>query len=422
MAPKKTGFHYEGKSLKADGVPLAELAEKYGTPLYVYSGGALRENFHRLARPFAKADPLVAYSVKANSNLAVLDLLHREGAGFDIVSGGELKRVLKAGIPADRVIFAGVGKTEAEMRDALRAGVLEFNLESEAEAERLAAVAASMRRVADVAIRINPNVDAKTHKYITTGKKENKFGISLDRALGLSRRIAGEMPSLRLAGLHCHIGSQILDSSIHPNVVAIVMDFVDAVERETGVKLSTLNFGGGYGIAYEKGQKPLDVRPFAKALLPELKKRGLRLLLEPGRSIAAPAGVLLTRVEYMKPGDARTFAILDASMTELMRPTLYEAHHEILPVEKARRAKGTVDFVGPVCETGDFLALDRAAEVPAQGDLLAIMDAGAYGFVMASNYNTRPMAAEVLVDGGKAHLVRRRQTYNDLLRLESIPG
>ncbi len=418
---RKPGFAYDGKTLSADGLPLPELAERFGTPLYVYSGPLLRENFRLLREPFAGADPMVAYSVKANSNLAVLDLLHREGAYFDIVSGGELKRVLKAGIPADRAIFAGVGKTAAEMRAALRAGVMEFNLESEQEAERLAAVAKSLRRRADVAIRINPNVDAKTHKYITTGKTENKFGISLDRALRLARRIAEEMPALNLAGLHCHIGSQILDSSIHPNVVAIVMDFVDEVERATGGKLDTLNFGGGYGIAYERGQQPLDLRPFAEALLPELKKRGLRLILEPGRSIAAPAGLLLSRVEYVKPGDAKTFVVLDAAMTELLRPALYRAYHEILPVEKHPMPQGLVDFVGPVCETGDFLALDREAFVPHEGDLIAVMDAGAYGFVMASNYNTRPMPPEVLVDGGEAHLVRKRQTYGDLLRLESIP-
>ncbi len=418
----KPGFSYDGKTLTADGLPLPKLAERFGTPLYVYSGPLLRENFHRVRRPFASADPMVAYSVKANSNLAVLDLLHREGAWFDIVSGGELKRVLKAGIPAERAIFAGVGKSAEEMRAALRAGVMEFNLESEQEAERLADVARSLRRRADVAIRINPNVDARTHKYITTGKTENKFGVPLKRALRLARRIAEEMPALNLAGVHCHIGSQILDSSIHPNVVAAVMAFVDEVERETGAKLETLNFGGGYGIAYERGQKPLDLRPFARALLPELKRRGLRLILEPGRSIAAAAGLLLSRVEYVKPGDAKTFVILDASMTELLRPALYRAHHEILPVEKRAMPSGLVDFVGPVCETGDFLALDRESFIPSEGGLVAVMDAGAYGFVMASNYNTRPMAAEVLVDGGEAHLVRKRQTLNDLLRLESIPG
>ncbi|CAN5336008.1 diaminopimelate decarboxylase [soil metagenome] len=417
----KSGFTYSGGKLHVDGVSVAKLAEEFGTPLYVYSGATLRENYRRIAKTFAKANCMVAYSVKSNSNLGVLALLDDEGAGFDIVSGGELERVRRIGVKGDRIIFAGVGKTEAEMREALKANVHEFNLESEAEAERLNTIAGAMKKRAAVAIRMNPNIDAKTHKYITTGKKENKFGISMARTLALSKHIVKNLKHLELIGLHCHVGSQILDSTIHPRIVSVFIAFAERVMKETGVQLKNLNFGGGFGVAYTKDQKQLDLKPFAAAVIPELKRLGARLLLEPGRSISASAGALLTTVEYVKPGDSRTFAVLDASMTELIRPTLYEAYHEILPVTKRRGKNVKVDFVGPVCESGDFLALDRAAQLPAQGDVLAIMDAGAYGFVMASHYNTRTNPAEVLIDGGKVHLVRKRETYNDLLKHETVP-
>jgi len=417
----KTGFHYHGRHLLVDGLNLAELAAQHGTPLYVYSGGLLRANYRRVAKPFAKAGAMVAYSVKSNSNLAVLSLLAEEGACFDIVSGGELARVLRVGIKGDRIIFAGVGKSEDEMRAALKVGVAEFNVESEPEAERLNAVAGAMRRIAPVAIRVNPNIDAKTHKYISTGKTENKFGISLGRAMELAKNISTTLKNLRLDGLHCHVGSQILDPGVHPRVVAVVTEFARRVMAETGTQLRTLNFGGGYGIAYREGQTSLDLKPFADAVIPAAKELGVQLILEPGRSISAPAGVLLTKVEYIKKGDTKQFVIIDAAMTELLRPTLYEAHHEILPLVKARGKASVADYVGPVCESGDFLALNRESVVPSQGDLLAIMDAGAYGFVMSSNYNTRPRPAEILVDGGKAHVVRKRETYRDLLKLESIP-
>ncbi|MCC5877416.1 MAG: diaminopimelate decarboxylase [Candidatus Sumerlaeia bacterium] len=412
------GFDYIGDALAVDGVSLADLAGEYGTPLYVYSAEVMRHNYRRIERAFAGADVMIAYSVKSNSNLAVLKVLKDLGAGFDIVSGGELIRTQRVGIPGERVIFAGVGKTEKEISDALDAGVSEFNVESEAEAERINAVAAARGERAPVAIRINPNIDAKTHKYITTGKRENKFGISMGRALELAGRTRTDLPNLDLIGIHCHIGSQILDSSIHPRVVEAVVDFARKVMDKTGQPLKTLNFGGGFGIAYEKGQTPLDLQPFADALLPRLAELKVKLLLEPGRSIAGPAGVLLTRVEYIKKGEERTFAIVDAAMTELLRPTLYEAHHEILPVHRNDRETGRMDVVGPVCETGDFLALDREGAIPHQGDLLAVMDAGAYGFVMSSTYNARPRPAEILIDGGKALLARRRETHEDLLRAE----
>lgn len=415
----KSGFFYQENELVVDGIKLSDLAKEHGTPLYVYSGQTLRENYRRIAKTFAKVDNKIAYSVKSNSNLAVLKLLAGEGAAFDIVSGGELARVRKVGVPGDRIIFAGVGKTEEEMRAALKAGVAEFNLESEAEAERLNAVAASMKKIAPTAIRINPDVDAKTHKYITTGKTENKFGISLGRAMELAKRFDTDLKSLRLEGLHCHIGSQILDPAVLPSVVQIVAEFARSVMADSGHKLKTLNFGGGFGVAYTKDQKPLDLKPFANAVEPVVKEFGVQLILEPGRSIAAPAGILLTRVEYVKPGDTKTFLIVDAAMTELIRPTLYEAHHEIIPVKKTRGKKTIADVVGPVCETGDFLALGREMVLPEQGSLLAIRDAGAYGFVMASNYNTRPNPAEILVVDGEAVLARKRETYKDLMRGES---
>lgn len=412
------GFEYDGDALAVDGVHLADLADEHGTPLYVYSAEIMRQNYRRIEKAFAGVDLMIAYSVKSNSNLAVLKVLRDLGAGFDIVSGGELIRTQRVGIPGDRVIFAGVGKTEWEISEALKAGVSEFNVESEPEAERINTVAGSMGMRAPIAIRINPNIDAKTHKYITTGKRENKFGISMQRALELAGRTRSDLPNIDLIGIHCHIGSQILDSSIHPRVVETVFDFARKVMDRTGQPLRTLNFGGGFGIAYQRDQQPLDLAPFAEALIPRLKEHNIKLLLEPGRSIAGPAGVLLTKVEYVKKGEERTFAIIDAAMTELLRPTLYEAHHEILPVRRDNRPTGRMDFVGPVCETGDFLALDREAPVPHQGDLLAIMDAGAYGFVMSSTYNARPRPAEILVDGGKALLARRRENHDDLLRAE----
>lgn len=419
MSLRESPFQYAGDRLECDGVPLADLAAEHGTPLFVYSAEAIRRNYRRIAQAFAEAKPLIAYSVKANSNGAILRLLAREGSGFDVVSANELERVVRAGVSPDRAIFAGVGKTADEMRRALEAGVRDFNLESPAEADRLDAVARETGRVAPVAIRVNPNVDALTHEYITTGKKENKFGMSLDAARELARRI-GTMKHLRLDGLHAHIGSQILQSNPHAEAAEVLDEFLTAL-RQDGHELRSLNFGGGFGIAYRDEERPLDLEAVAKVLTDLARRHGLELLLEPGRSIIGPAGMLLTRVEYIKRGQARTFVIVDGAMTEVIRPALYSAYHHILPVERRGGAEANVDVVGPVCESTDFFAKDRAMELPREGDLLAVLDAGAYCSVMSSNYNSRQRPAEVLVDGGRAHLIARRETFEDIMRQEVVP-
>ncbi len=415
MAPTNPSLRYDGKELTLDGVLLADLAEKHGTPLFVYSAETVRRNFARLRAAFRAAT--IAYSVKANGALALLKLLHGQGAAFDIVSGGELFRVRRAGIPADRVIFAGVGKSAGEMRHALKEGVREFNVESPSEAVRLNDLARRMKTVAPVALRVNPDVDARTHEKITTGKKENKFGMSLAAARKLAAEMR-DMPGLRLDGIHAHIGSQILRTEPHAQAVAVLDQFLADLKAE-GHRLRTLNFGGGFGISYAPGQRPLDLKPVAAAVTALAKRHKLDLILEPGRSIIGPAGLLLTRVEYLKTGEAKTFVIVDASMNEVIRPTLYSAHHEIIPLVKGRGTTKPVDVVGPVCETGDFLARDRQMLLPAEGDLLAVLDTGAYCSAMASNYNSRPRAAEVLVDDGQATVIKRRETWKDLLRTES---
>lgn len=412
--------HIDGE-LHCDGVSVAALAREHGTPLFVYSADSLRRNFRRIASAFSAAKPLVAYSVKANSNGAIIRVLHKEGSGFDVVSANEMDRAIRAGVPADRIIFAGVGKTREEMARALKAGVKEFNLESPAEAGLLDEVARAARKVAPVAIRVNPDVDAKTHKHISTGKKENKFGMSFEAARDLASRIAG-MKGLSLEGLHAHIGSQILATDPHHQAVERVDEFI-ALLKADGHSLRTLNFGGGFGIAYKPDQEPLDLKPVAKVVCALAKKHKLALLLEPGRSIVGPAGVFVTEVQYIKHGASHPFAIVDGAMTEMIRPALYEAYHEIVPVAKPRKAAPSVvlDVVGPVCESADFLALKREMPLPQQGDLLAVLDAGAYCSAMSSNYNSRRRPAEVLVDGGKAHVIRKRESFADLVRNEVVP-
>lgn len=425
-------FKYKGNRLVCEGADLARLAEEHGTPLYVYSAETIRGHYRRLDKALAALDRRICYAVKANSNLAILNLLAKEGAGFDIVSGGELHRVIKAGGDPAACTFAGVCKTEEEMIMALRAGIYSFNVESEPELDRLDAVARRLGKKAPVAIRINPDVEAGTHKYISTGKSENKFGVPLSRAAALYER-AARMPGLLLRGVQMHIGSQITKPAPFAKAVRKVLPFVTELRGRYGIEFFSV--GGGVGIAYENAiesgapswwksgaKSRLTLDAYAEAVVPPLSKTGLKILFEPGRVIVGNAGVLLARVHYIKQAEAKTFVIVDAGMNDLIRPALYESHHDIVPVIKRPGAKtAKVDVVGPVCESGDFFAQDRPLPALRQGDLIAILSAGAYGAAMGSNYNSRPLPAEILVDGARAHVIRKRQTFADLIRGESIP-
>jgi diaminopimelate decarboxylase len=409
-------FSYRDDTLCAESVPLVEIAERFGTPSYVYSRAALELAYHEFDQACSGHDVLICYSVKANSNLAVLNVLARLGSGFDIVSGGELARVLAAGGSAAKTVFSGVGKTEAEMRGALEAGVLCFNVESEGELARLAAVARSMGKIAPVSLRINPDVDPKTHPYVATGLRESKFGIPYDAALPLYRK-AVKLPELRVTGIDVHIGSQITD--VEPFVAALekVLEFVDVLDA-TGVHLEHLDLGGGLGIRY-RDEAPPAAKDYLEGLFRRLGKRDVRILFEPGRSLVGNTGLLLTRVEYLKQGGAKNFVVTDAAMNDLLRPALYDAWHEVLPVARRNGPAQRYDIVGPVCESADFLARGRALTVAA-ADLLAIMSAGAYGMTMSSNYNSRPRPAEVMVDGKTAHLVRDRESVENLFASERL--
>jgi diaminopimelate decarboxylase len=397
-------------------VPHARIAARYGTPCYVYSRAALTETYRAFDEAFSSRDHLICYAVKANSSLAVLNLLARLGSGFDIVSGGELARVLAAGGDAGRTVFSGVGKSAAEMRTALAAGILCFNVESEAELARLSRVAADAGKRAAVSVRVNPDIDARTHPYIATGLKENKFGVAYQDAPALYRR-ARELPHLAIAGIGCHIGSQLTE--LDPFVAALdrILELMDRLAAE-GIAIAHVDVGGGLGIRY-RDETPPALRDYARALTSRLGARSCRLLLEPGRALAGPAGILLTRVEYLKHGAERNFAIVDAAMNDLVRPALYDAFHEVLPVAQREGTARRYEIVGPVCETGDFLAHNRVLNAR-EDDLLAIMAAGAYGMSMSSNYNTRPRAPEIMVDGGEAHLIRERETVAALMAGERL--
>jgi len=409
-------FLYQDDTLCVERVRLVEIAERFGTPSYVYSRAALELSYREFDRACSGRDVLICYSVKANSNLAVLNLLARLGSGFDIVSGGELARVLAAGGSAAKTVFSGVGKSEAEMRRALEAGVLCFNVESEGELARLAAVAHGMGKIAPVSLRINPDVDPKTHPYVATGLRESKFGIPYDVALPLYRK-AVTLPDLRVTGIDVHIGSQITD--VEPFVAALekVLEFVDVLDA-TGVHLEHLDLGGGLGIRY-RDEAPPAVKDYLERLFERLGKREMRILFEPGRSLVGNTGLLLTRIEYLKHGGAKNFVVTDAAMNDLLRPALYDAWHEVLPVTRRNGPAQRYDIVGPVCESADFLARARTLTVAA-GDLLAIMSAGAYGMTMSSNYNSRPRPAEVMVDGKTAHLVRDRESAEGLFASERL--
>ena len=409
-------FSLRDGELHAEAVPLSRIAAQFGSPTYVYSRAALTEAFRHFDAGFAGQDHLVCYAVKANPNLAILNLFARLGAGFDIVSGGELARVLAAGGDPAKVVFSGVGKTAAEMHAALEAGIFCFNVESAAELERLNGVAGELGKQAPVSLRVNPNVDAKTHPYISTGLKNNKFGVAYEDALALYRRAAA-LPHIAVAGIDCHIGSQLTQISPFLDALDRVLALVDQLAAE-GITLHHLDIGGGIGIRYSD-ETPPDFAEYAAAVRHRLHGRQFKLVMEPGRALVGNAGLLLTRVEYLKHGEARNFAIVDAAMNDLMRPALYDAYHDIQPVLPRPSASEVYEIVGPVCESGDFLGHDRKLELE-QGDLLAILSAGAYGMSMSSNYNTRPRAAEVMADGDSVQLVRERERLADLYAPEHI--
>ena len=409
-------FRESAQGLCAEGVPLTELAERFGTPCYVYSRAALEAAYRDFDDAFAARDHLICYAVKANPNLAILNLFARLGAGFDIVSGGELRRVIAAGGDPGKVVFSGVGKSADEIRFALGQGILCFNVESEAELRRLNDLAGALGKQAPVSLRINPNVDPKTHPYISTGLKENKFGVEYERALDLYLE-ASRLPHLAVRGVDCHIGSQITEVSPFVDALDRVLDLVDRL-ADRGIAIEHLDIGGGVGIRY-RDETPPDLGDYARRVGEKLGTRPLKILLEPGRALVGNAALLLTRVEYLKPGSGKNFAIVDAAMNDLMRPALYDAYHEILPVAPRSGDARRYEIVGPVCESGDFLGHDRLLTLAA-GDLLAIMSAGAYGMSMSSNYNTRPRAAEVMVAGKEAFLIREREQVEQLYALEHL--
>ena len=407
-------FTYHNNELFAEQVSLTQIAARFGTPAYVYSRAAITDRFKAYQDALTGRPHLICYAVKANSNLAVLNVLARLGAGFDIVSGGELQRVLRAGGDAAKVIFSGVGKTEAEMEMALKANIACFNVESEAELQRLDRVAGQLGLRAPVSLRVNPDVDAGTHPYISTGLKENKFGIDSEIAFEVYRSAAA-LPHLAVTGIDCHIGSQLTELTPYLDAMDRLLALVDRL-ADAGIRLRHFDMGGGLGVRYAN-ESPPHPAALIDAVLKRLGKRDLTLLLEPGRSIVANAGVLLTRVEYLKHTPEKHFVVVDAAMNDLLRPALYEAWQEIRPVQRSGAQTLRCDVVGPVCESADFLGKDRDLAA-AQGDLLAVMSAGAYGFVMSSNYNSRNRAAEILVDGDRIHLARRRETLDDQLHLE----
>jgi diaminopimelate decarboxylase len=407
-------FQYHGGELHAEQVPLARIAAQFGTPCYVYSRAALTSAWRDFDAAFAGRDHLLCYAVKANPNIGVLNVFARLGSGFDIVSGGELARVLAAGGDPHKIVFSGVGKTATEMRAALQADILCFNVESAPELELLNRVAGEMGVIAPVSLRVNPDVDAKTHPYIATGLKENKFGVAYNDALAVYRR-ARELPHLRIEGVDCHIGSQLTE--VTPFVAALerVLALVDALAAD-GIAVHHIDLGGGLGIRY-RDETPPPVAEYAKSVIKTLGRRTQKLLFEPGRLLTGNAGVLLSEVLYLKHGQDRNFAVVDAAMNDLMRPALYEAWHDVLPLRSAPSGGRIYDVVGPVCESGDFLARERQLSVNA-GDLIAIASAGAYGMSMSSNYNTRPRAAEIMVDGDRVYPIRDRETIAQLMAAE----
>jgi len=419
-------FTYQDGVLHAERVPLSRIAAAHGTPTYVYSKAQLLENFAGYARPCANRDALVCYAMKANSNLAILNLLAQQGAGFDIVSGGELLRVIAAGGDPGKVIFSGVGKTAAEIALALEKGILCFNVESIPELDRINEVAGRMGKRAPISLRVNPNVDPKTHPYIATGLKASKFGVAFSDALE-TYRAASKLPHLDVVGIDCHIGSQLLDDAPLLEALDKLIELIDTLAAE-GIHLHHVDVGGGLGIDYGTGEDtPVPIAHYVERVFARVDAwraakhdgKPIKVIFEPGRSIVGNTGALLMSVEFLKPGEEKNFCVVDAAMNDMARPTLYQAWMDVKPVVQREDAAVTYDLVGPICESGDWLARDRALAV-APGDVLAMMQAGAYGFTMASNYNTRGRAAEVLVDGDQVHVIRRRETPEELFALESM--
>jgi diaminopimelate decarboxylase len=410
-----SGFAREGGALLCDGVALDAVAARHGTPLYVYSRDAIVEAYRAYAAAFAPVPHRICYAVKANGSGAILRLLASLGAGADIVSGFELRAALRAGFPPDRIVFSGVGKTDEEIAVGLEAGIGEFNAESEDEIARLSALAAARGTRAALTLRVNPDIDARSHPYISTGLRDNKFGVDIGAAPGILER-ARRLPGIEVVGVQCHIGSQIRSLDPLREAVGALVALTRRLLGE-GYPLRTIDIGGGLGVNYEEGTGP-EVAAFAAAVLPPLRELGLTVLMEPGRSLVARAGALLTRVLYVKENHGKRFVIVDAGMNDLLRPALYKAHHRIEAVLSRERGTRLVDVVGPVCESADAFARDRELEAVAPGELLAVRDAGAYGFVMASTYNMRPRPAEVMVEDGQARLVRRRETFEDLVATE----
>jgi diaminopimelate decarboxylase len=410
-------FSYHNGSLHAEDVPLADIAAQFGTPCYVYSRATLERHWQVFDAALGTHPHLICYAVKANSSLAVLQVLARLGSGFDIVSGGELERVLRAGGDPAKIVFSGVGKQVPEMQHALEAGIRCFNVESEPELLRLDRVAGELGMTAPVSLRVNPDVDARTHPYISTGLRDNKFGIDVGIALHAYEHAAA-LPNIRVSGIDCHIGSQLTETAPFVDALDRVLDLVDRLQA-SGIPLAHVDVGGGLGIPYRREDAPPPPDSYARALLARMTDRPQELLLEPGRAIAGNAGVLLTRVEYLKHTACKNFAVVDAAMNDLQRPALYDAWHDIIPVAPRTGEAVTYDVVGPVCETGDFLGRQRDLAL-AEGDLLAVRSAGAYGFTMSSNYNTRPRAAEIMVDGDGFHVIRERETLDDLVRGEHL--
>ncbi len=411
-------FNYKDGVLHAENYPLNQLASEFGTPCYVYSKAALIKAFEQFEAGLKNTNHLVCFAVKSNPNLAILNLFASLGAGFDIVSGGELARVLAAGGDPAKIVFSGVGKKADEMRAALTANIFCFNVESASELTRLNEVAASMGKVAPVSLRVNPNVDAKTHPYISTGLKNNKFGVAFEEAFALYKQAAA-MANIAVQGIDCHIGSQITEVTPFIDALDRVLGLVDELEA-AGIAIAHIDVGGGIGICYAD-ETPPAFSTYAEAILNKIGQRQVKLVFEPGRALVGNAGILLTKVEYLKHTESKNFAIVDAAMNDLMRPALYDAYHDILAVSPNAKDTKIYEIVGPVCESGDFLGHDRALSL-GQDDLLAIMSAGAYGMSMASNYNTRPRAAEVMIDGNTSHLIRQREQISDLFALEKILG